>query len=92
MTSSILPINCPVVSRSLVETMKGQTRVSGFTWMAASLTAASLSGSGPLCANTRRQLLCRLVIRSVLTGEVKCNAERGTEFVIARVPLSYRSI
>jgi hypothetical protein len=53
-----------------------------------SLTAKSSSGSGPLCAKSTRQRLCRLVIRSVLTGEIECNAERGAKFVIARVPLS----
>ena len=29
---------------------------------------------------------------SALTGEVKREAERGAEFVIARVPLAYRGI
>ena len=74
------------------------SRGSGFTWMGLKkkLTAVSSSGSGPLCANVRRQSLSfALPTRhqgSVLTGEVKRNAERGAEFVIARVPLSYRGI
>jgi hypothetical protein len=96
MTSSISPINCPVVSRSLGFDETDEQAYSPSGLASGEMNSAYRSVIVRFWTAVRQihhiSSLCRLVIRSALTGKIERNSKWRAEFVIACVSLSYRGV